>query len=443
MNALSKTIVICLMLLRIHEGYGQEKNAVIWPYDGTLDSSRYDEYSMKDVPINFNIAVFDSVTFEYAANLKRAYFGNPATFSYVQFMSQANFEKAQFKDHADFNHAKFKCRANFSQSKFQKSANFMISQFNLLADFRFAVFKGKANFTGTLFNQLADFQFTSFDSLADFEFTIFNDDVNFHNTVFPVINLKKAMVYKDIIIGSGKEQYFDFRRTLFSPDSKIILYDLVKLNIQPEKIKLIRLYDKLNFGTKRLVIDHLKQYSFHDNKKALMELEFLFAKSTMYRDWVDEYKHHKWHNIWKWPKWSLKSIYCLTMGLGFRPFRLLYWSALAIILFTLFYVFKMQDQINQYIYKDEQKLTADRKRSKHLQIRQEFRFTDSLINCLYFSTMVFFTFRLTKEILVFFNTKDKRIIVIEWILGFSVYIALLMFSKSGSIFLTLSSLFGG
>jgi hypothetical protein len=56
---------------------------------------------------------------------------------------------------------------------------------------------------------------------------------------------------------------------------------------------------------------------------------------------------------------------------------------------------------------------------------------------------VFFTFRLKREILIFFDAKEKRVIVFEWLLGFGGYVAFLLGSKSGSILHNLKELFVG
>ncbi len=57
--------------------------------------------------------------------------------------------------------------------------------------------------------------------------------------------------------------------------------------------------------------------------------------------------------------------------------------------------------------------------------------------------MVFFTFRLKKDILTFFESRSKYVIVTQWTLGFLVYLAFLTLSKSGSILQQLKTLFVG
>ncbi len=57
--------------------------------------------------------------------------------------------------------------------------------------------------------------------------------------------------------------------------------------------------------------------------------------------------------------------------------------------------------------------------------------------------MVFFTFRLNQKILTFFNARERKIIVTQWVLGFLVYLAFIALSKSGSILQQLKTLFIG
>jgi len=68
---------------------------------------------------------------------------------------------------------------------------------------------------------------------------------------------------------------------------------------------------------------------------------------------------------------------------------------------------------------------------------------ETILNCLYFSTMTFFTFRLKGNYLTFFSKNEKISIVLEWLIGLIIYIAFLTRSKSGSILKNLKDLFVG
>ena len=129
-------------------------------------------------------------------------------------------------------------------------------------------------------------------------------------------------------------------------------------------------------------------------------------------------------------------MYNATMGLGYRPFRLVYWVLGFIILFAFLYFLWIPQQINQYIFKDEKSKDA-------FTLKRKISNTNTIIHCLYFSSMLFFTIRLRKDILTFFNKKEKRVIVYEYLLGLGIYVSFLTLSKSGSILHTLKSLFIG
>ena len=67
----------------------------------------------------------------------------------------------------------------------------------------------------------------------------------------------------------------------------------------------------------------------------------------------------------------------------------------------------------------------------------------TFMSCLYFSAMIFFTFRFKKDLLTFFSGREKYAIGLEWVLGFGVYLAFLLGAKSGSILHQLKTLFVG
>jgi len=136
-------------------------------------------------------------------------------------------------------------------------------------------------------------------------------------------------------------------------------------------------------------------------------------------------------------------LYNAAMGLGYRPFRLVWWVLTIILGFTIWYLLRIKEQINRYFYKDEKKelLTARKKRS--LKRTGSPHSVDLFIKCFYFSTMIFFTLRLKKDLLTFFDKKEQWVVVGEWLVGILIYISFLTFSKSGSILHTLKSLFLG
>ena len=146
----------------------------------------------------------------------------------------------------------------------------------------------------------------------------------------------------------------------------------------------------------------------------------------------------KWHHVWKWPRWALNILYYVTMGLGYRPFRLVWWIITIIIFFSIYYAFKMPFEIKEFLWSDMKKI-----KRHYEKLGKVANFIEKYLNCIYFSAMVFFTFHFNKSILSFFSPKEKRIIATEWTLGLIIYISFLTLSKQGSILHTLKSLFFG
>jgi len=426
---LSVACCIFVLMLIAEISFAQEKNPTVYPYGGVPNSSRMRDW-YEFVPLNFAKALFDSVLFD---NL-------------------ANFVRAKFDSSADFHHAHFDSVANFREARFDRAANFGSTQFDNIADFAHTVFKSVADFESALFHSTVYFSNAIFDSVnfananfhgkIHFEDSYFDKIAIFANARFDTLHLARATIEGEFWIGSDEEQTFDFDRTIFSSSSRLVVYDLVNLKIQPEKFKHISFGDNLDYFTKKDIIENLKTKSFDNDKGAQFELDYIFAKSTLYQEQVgyaywDASVENKWYEILKWPKWFINTIYYWTMGLGYRPFRLIWWMLVTIIIYTAIFAKKIPDRINAYISNPNPQATGEEKKEIHLSL------WETLLNCAYFSVMVFFTFRLKREILTFFDAKEKRLIVAEWVIGFLVYVAFLTLSKSGSILHNLKELFVG
>lgn len=377
---IGKNLIVCLLLF-VGIGFAQEKNPTIYPYGGAPDSSRFDDQWMERIPLNFKTANFNSVQFDSLAD-----------FTWAQFQSQVDFRSAQFDS---------------------------------LADFRDAEFKEKVYFNKAYFYNKIDFRNAHIDSVADFSLAIIGD------TVFVGI------------INSGELQKYDFMRAkLGAKGAKIVLCGPVDLKIQREKFRNIVIWDKLDYFSKRDIISTLKDVSFKEDKykNERFELDYIFEKSIMYQVRSTVYGENKWYEFHLWPKWIIKGFfYNITMGLGYRPFRLLYWVLVVVIGYMIYFLIKFPEKITNYIAKDEKKRVSKKDDS----VSKFYQFMGTLINCLYFSSMIFFTFRLKKDILNYFDPKEKFIIASEWFVGLLIYISFLTFSKSGSILHTLKSLFVG
>jgi len=452
--------------------------------------------------VNFKYSQFDSLMFFvcnrfkgevdfrfaklYKANFLNNYFYNRVDFYMADFNKQCsrnfNFSLNYFDSLVTFCNAKFDCYADFRQTVFHSMVNFQYATFNDSTSFYLCNFRNNADFRNTKFRGITNFRNTEFQNIVNFKYTQFNNHINFEHAKFDsLIDFRNAQFSKNAIVdfslaeikhplyvgilGSGNEQKYNFMRTNFLeagtrniestttihvlgdtifypgktikyPGAKIILFGPVDLKIQLEKFKFISLYDSLDYYAKKDIISTLKDSSFSDTKfsRERFELDYIFEKSTMYQEKSTRYIENKWYQFWKWPSWFLTTLYYITMGLGYRPFWLLWWVLGLLMFFTMIYWVKLPRQVNKYI---GESFGKDESNKSFLN-----KF-DTFANCVYFSAMVLFTFRLKGRILTFFDTAEKKIILTQWFLGFLVYIAFLTLSKAGSILHTLKSLFVG
>ncbi|MCH7785819.1 MAG: pentapeptide repeat-containing protein, partial [Bacteroidetes bacterium] len=248
-------------------------------------------------------------------------------------------------------------------------ASFERAQFHDAADFGSARFKEKISFTLTIFNKKIDFrnvQFVDKSTMVDFSLAVVRD------TVLVGIQLSSSLPKYDfgranlISQTSSSLQRYDFMRAnlipagKLNPGSKIILYGPVDLKIQLEKLEFVELCDTLSYYAKKDIISVLKDKSFERNKAAWFEIDYLFAKSTMYQKVSTKYEKYSVFHPLTW----LKFIYNATMGLGFRPFRLIYWVILLIVGYGVFYMIKIPDRINEYIRKEKVWVKNTRRQTK-------------------------------------------------------------------------------
>ena len=404
----------------------KQRNPTVFPYGGVPDSSLMLSY-YEFVPLSFSKALFENAHFR-----NRTYF-----FVGSRFDSLANFRLAHFERVANFEGAHFDGVANFNNAFFDSAATFLGARFARFANFKHAGFKNEVDFAGARFDSAVSFWAAHFDSDAVFINAYFGGVSDFKHAYFDIVHLGKAKIAGEFLVGSENGQKFDFTRTIFFSNGRLVLNDLVELKIQPEKFKHISFGDTLNYFLKKDIIENLKIKSFANDNSAQFELNYIFSKSTMYQEQTGNYEGNKWHEIRKWPKWFVNTIYYWTMGLGYRPFRLIWWVLAVIIIYTAVFAKKIPARINAYISKPNLSSTDEEKKEVHLSL------WETLLNCAYFSVMVFFTFRLKRDILTFFDAKEKRLIVGEWIVGFVVYVAFLTLSKSGSILHNLKELFVG
>lgn len=421
---LSAAYCIFVLMLMAEISFSQEKNPTFYPYGGVPDSSRI---VWGIARLNFTKALFDSAHFDYyLTNFGGAHFDSTVGLFQVHFDSIADFRDVRFTSMTFWANPYFDNIADFRDAQFDSAAVFGAPHFGSLADFRDAHFKSEAILGAAEFKGNANFVNARFVRLVLTGATI---EGEFR------IGLDTVMTY--LLWAKVEKQRCDFSGTNFLTSARLVLHEPVDLIIQPEKFKYLSLEDTLDYFKKKNIIENLKSKSFANDKSAQFELEYIFAKSTMYQEQTGEYVENKWYETWKWPKWLVNTIYYWTMGLGYRPFRLIWWMLAITSIYTAILMKKIPGRINAYISNPDSNSTGEEKKELHLSL------WETLLNCAYFSVMVFFTFRLKRDILTFFDAKEKRLIVAEWVIGFLVYVAFLTLSKSGSILHNLKELFVG
>jgi uncharacterized protein YjbI with pentapeptide repeats len=500
MRVLKFAIFVFVFLLSFSAIIAQVDPRTVYPYGGIPDSSRaflehrggdmiipytYESYDMESAQFEhradfdhakfyhidlrnatFNGKVnFDDAHIERCAHFSNAHFNGQTLFTGIRFDESAEFVEVVF-DTVTFASAQFDGNIIFSESVFNNLADFRSAKFDSVLDFSRAVFRERANFSKTKFRDVVNFRHTKFDSQVSFEEAIFSSPVDFSYSTFtgPVnfsevtsqgtlqfrgtqfnnivdfrdatldsLIFDRAVIVDKFKLGSVSGQEFDFRRAILASNAKLELHELVELNMQTEKVRYITLLDSIGYFLKKDIVENLKNRSFKEDKQARFELDYLFARSTIYQKESGNFERFSAFQ----PTYWIQFLYNATMGLGYRPFRLLWWIVIIIAGYSIFYVIAVPHEINQYISGNrEQEKNSD-------EVSNDIKLTNTIINCLYFSSMVFFTFRLRRDILISFDVSKTRIVVSEWVLGFLIYISFLSFSKSGSILHTLKSLFVG
>jgi uncharacterized protein YjbI with pentapeptide repeats len=482
-------IVTTFLFLFSQSISSQERHSTTFAYGWAPESSRL-ESRVDSVlltfrgPANFRGATFDSeaafggMTFCTSAFFSLVTFHSVASFGYTTFDSVAHFAGAEFDGLADFQGALFDNWASFENVKFHGQARFGAGflksleerdLFSLVGMSVTTTFHSRVFFRGAMFDSLADFRWARFYGPVDFRWARFfsaaKSDFSF------------AEITNKIILGmkeSDQIQRFDFTRTILldsgklriEPDSarglpariikypgaKIVMYGPVDLKIQLERFKFLQLANHIDYYSKRDIISVLKDTSFSDQRfaKERFELDYIFAKSTMYQDQLPYYAQNKWYQIWKWPKWIGNFIYYITMGLGYRPLRLFWVLLFAFIVSTIGLYKWFSQPIDLYIRNKFrqgdfiEKLYLKSKRPRRPRRRTTFTHYDSFINSMYFSFKYLIGIRFSPDVLAQFEIKLKALLMFEWIIGKAVYIAFFLLSaraffETGSLFYSLST----
>ena len=391
-------------------------------FDSTviLFSARFDN------PVDFSWATFESTanfhqaTFNTIADFRNTTFNSTADFRYTTFDSIANFTRTTFNSRADFYRATFNSTVNFHGSRLY-TAYFRWAKFDGTTDFSLAGFNSNTYFDGAIFNSTVDFERARFDRRVDFRSSTFESSANFRWATFSgeavfldaeakeYLNFEGAVIGDVILLGSHKEFKADLTLAIFRPEGSINLCGVANLKLPVHNLNRLSLLDTLSYTQKKNIIDQLKVKSFGNSKEAAFELDYLLAKSTKYQAISDSSESARWYDqIGDW-------IYDATMGFGYRPFRIIWWAIGIMLAGSLVFFATMRSRVNEYMAKT----------FKHDGKISSFDKFETYLNCAYFSVMLFFTFRLKGNLLTFFDEKEKKYILAEWLLGLAVYAAFL------------------
>ena len=329
----------------------------------------------------------------------------------------ARFHSANFSGYTEFWGVEF-ALDNECDQKFMNTCH----------NFGHSSFQGPARFDEVIFRGNVNFGWAHFESDVSFEDAIFYEEANFVGTKFDSVADFSSVLFTDIHFGGNDENTIDLRFAIPLPDAQIVLSGNSHLLIHPDKIKYLKLSKYLSWDEKYATIEELKSRTFPNDNEAKNELDYLFRKSTMHQDYYsDIFSDPQWYLAKYW----INNVYYITMGFGYRPFRIFIWAAIMIVIFGIIYLYKMPEKIYQFILMEHK---VDKRRVKKTPQLP-------LANCLYFSVMIFFTFRLNRLVLTFFSKNEQVLILTQWVLGFIVYLSFILFSKKGSVLAAVKDLF--
>lgn len=219
---------------------------------------------------------------------------------------------------------------------------------------------------------------------------------------------------------------------------KIILAGTVRLKLQLEKFDYLALDDTLSYFEKRNIIDYLKEssYSGPNFAQERLELDYLLAKSTAGQRVSTVYEKLPWYSPTLW----MRELYYLTLGYGYRPFRLVFWALGILMAFAMVYLsFYGGDfcrQVATYVAR-----LADPKAKWDGEVWQSL--AEAVVYCVWFSATILFALRLKPGVLVHFTPREKKWIIGEYLAGLALYALFVFLSKAGSIWSTVIHLVTG
>ena len=257
------------------------------------------------------------------ANFREARFCKDAIFDGIDFRGYTSFWRTRFHGEADFEEAVFREQVIFRKADFQEEASFLRAEFENTANFKETKFHGEATFSAANFWEYTDFHGAEFEKGLDF------NGAEFH---------KRASISPKLI--KGKALF------VFAVLDNI---SLVSLNLDKDA--------SIDFTDARLrnteimredIEDHIideQEKHFPKARQAYLLLKNNFHSLARYDDesWAFKkekdmerkgYYHAKSFRKWRWLcSWFFNLLY----GYGERPFWILGWCGLLLLLSSFIY----------------------------------------------------------------------------------------------------------
>lgn len=285
----------------------------------------YNDASFKSVKFLGLWTSFQLVRFKAMADFNNASFNTTALFFGATFNGEANFSSSEFFNIVDFEDSHFGGKTYFINTRFDNMVDFSKATFRDETFFFSANFQDYANFTNTQFHSSTIFDETTFCSSVSFDYSEFYDKISLDKTTFnDTLSLQRVQFDKGVDFRYAQLESVEvfFLDGMSYPEGQLFVeWEKIKTKDQP-KIQLFEFPPKDNYKHfKRLEIIYLQ---LRDNY--LKQGNTVSADQVMYEL---RFREEQLVNP------GLK-IYRITLGYGYKPFRLLFWGLLFIFIFYSF-----------------------------------------------------------------------------------------------------------
>jgi hypothetical protein len=304
-------------------------------------------------------ASFDGTRVHGAASFANAEFLKSADFNDVKVDGDLGFEDAKIGGEAKFVGLVIGGGAIFQKARFQSSlkTHFDLTRFEGGLFFQGVQFSGDVSFRGVESDSVARFSGATFGGLASFEASKFTglaefrsgewSDVQYSGTTFNQLSLKHTRFEHDArfddAIFRGKADFRDtlFRIVYFSESGSVVVGTEMKPQFQGEIDLRGCNYKTVIANWKSLL--PLSQESVGYNRQPYTQLEKFYSESGETELANKVYlQGRKAERLWKWKKkryfsWFVDLMYFSVLRYGVRPFQLLIFATLLLLVGTYFF----------------------------------------------------------------------------------------------------------